>query len=116
VVAPYFQSSASVSSSNENNKIQQEQQQQKKNDEHIKKCLKLQTLSCSMCLKMKQIVNDEILPKECQDCCSNELRNENEKYELIALEIDKKYLKNNVGCSRIIDQSTDTHQVIESDS
>jgi hypothetical protein len=104
----YFQSSASVSNSNVNNNMQQEQQQEKrqKNDEQIKKCLELgfnsQTLSCSMCIKMKQIVNDEILTKECQDCCSNELINENEKYELIVLEIDKKYLKNNEELSQFL--------------
>jgi hypothetical protein len=77
-----------------------------KDEEQIKKCLELgfnpQTLSCSICSKMNQIVNDESLTQECQNCCSEEGLDAYETYELIVLEIDKNFLKQNEELSKFL--------------
>lgn len=55
-----------------------------------------ETLLCSICLKIKNILNDDMFVQECYQCCNQQLSDsEFMKYQLIILEIDKKFLKQN---------------------
>lgn len=58
------------------------------------KCLSLgfnsNTLECNLCENLLKITDDKNFYNECKECCQI---NENEQYELIILEVDKKLLK-----------------------
>mmetsp|Transcript_13732 Transcript_13732/g.14294 ORF Transcript_13732/g.14294 Transcript_13732/m.14294 type:complete len:240 (+) Transcript_13732:1281-2000(+) len=86
---------------------------QNNNQNNNSKCFSLgfnsNNLQCQTCDNLLKVTGDKVLFEECKECCNSQ---EDEQFELIVLEVDKKLLKRFENIESVVKSSEDLNIIL----